>query len=816
MQVPTTNKRMTGVMLLIMVTAALVLVSAFCLLPSFNMALEKHRTNAAEDSQLIVTEADLAYTSVSGGVSITGLSPLFKATNPKHDNLVLTIPATNTNGDAIVEIGSNAFRRDATTYNTNYDFVALNVSSATNLKTIANFAFSGCSSLSAITLPNGLTTIGTSAFSSCVGLTAISFPSSLANIEQQAFQNSGLTGAILSHTSITTLPQQAFNGCSNLMSLSLPGGLTTIEMRALYGCTKLASVILPSTLEDIGNQAFQNSGLKNIDLSYTLITIIPQQAFFGCSSLTSIALPTALTSIRGSAFHGCSSLTNITLPNGLNSIGQQAFQNSGLVSVDLSNTLITIIPQQAFSGCGELLDITLPNDLTTLEAWAFQNSGLTSVDLSDTLITDIPQQIFSGCTSLANISLPSGLTTINICGFENSGLISIDLSHTLVTTITQQAFAGCARLASVFLPSGLASIEGNAFLNCGSLAEIELLGNISIATVGTNAFGGTTPSSLLIIVDEAIYPTYYSGAFSLSGAEQLAYYIRLKPTFADETLWEPNLPNLAALEEAIEEMSEIYLRTIKQVENSTTSYIAENVPLVISDYTLNYASGKTALEAGTNTITLTNGRRICTFDIFINATDISSISVSFSQNDEKIYSSLASLDSLKPKLTVTATHNDTSESVLEAGDYTLSGTIADVSSEQTITVKCDASSTTFTVNITAIALASLSVSFIAGDQPEASINTTLWQLKSMLKVVAINNDGTSFNVAFEDFTVDNINLVSGKNTLKVKYGAVSSTIEIEVTDNISPIVMSILIAAGILVVLMIVFAIATNVRRRKR
>ncbi len=54
---------------------------------------------------------------------------------------------------------------------------------------IGDFAFSDCSSLTSINIPDGVTSIGALAFSYCKGLTALTIPESVTAIEERAFEN---------------------------------------------------------------------------------------------------------------------------------------------------------------------------------------------------------------------------------------------------------------------------------------------------------------------------------------------------------------------------------------------------------------------------------------------------------------------------------------------------------------------------------------------------------------------------------------------------------------------------------------------------
>ena len=153
-------------------------------------------------------------------------------------------------------------------------------------------AFSGCSSLKSVTIPDSVTSIGDSAFSGCSSLTSLTIPEG-----------------------VTSIGDSAFSGCSSLTSLTIPEGVTSIGSSAFYDCSSLESLTIPNSVTSIGYETFRN-----------------------CTSLISVTIPEGVASIGESAFYNCYRLTSITIPEGVTSIGYETFRNcTSLTNVYITN-----------------------------------------------------------------------------------------------------------------------------------------------------------------------------------------------------------------------------------------------------------------------------------------------------------------------------------------------------------------------------------------------------------------------------------------------------------------------------------------------
>ncbi len=142
-----------------------------------------------------------------------------------------------------------------------------------NVTTIGSSAFSGCSGLTSIEIPNSVTTIGNDAFFDCCRLTSITIGSGVITIGNYAFFNcSGLT-SIKIPNSVTSINYYAFCNCSGLTSVTINENIKEIGVGAFVNCSSLTSVTIGENVEKIGNGTF--AGCSKLSIINSLNPIPP-------------------------------------------------------------------------------------------------------------------------------------------------------------------------------------------------------------------------------------------------------------------------------------------------------------------------------------------------------------------------------------------------------------------------------------------------------------------------------------------------------------------------------------------------------------
>ena len=180
----------------------------------------------------------------------------------------------------------------------------INIPSTINDKkvtSIGDYAFSDCSGLTSITIPDSVTSIGNCAFYSCSSLKNITVSSNNKNYTSE--------DGVLINKDKNELMQYPIG--KNETAYTIPNGVTSIGDGAFYWCYGLTSITIPNSVTSIGDRAFRScSGLTNLVLPDSMEEI-GSYAFDDCSSLSYVVIPKNIKKIDSLAFSSCKKLKDV-------------------------------------------------------------------------------------------------------------------------------------------------------------------------------------------------------------------------------------------------------------------------------------------------------------------------------------------------------------------------------------------------------------------------------------------------------------------------------------------------------------------------
>ena len=234
-------------------------------------------------------------------------------------------------GSGITEVGRYAFH--------NCKFTSLDLG---NIVTIGDEAFSDCSAVTALTIPDSVKTIGKRAFHECTSMTgALNIPDSVTGeIGEGTFYKCQFTSIEIGD-GITAIGKQAFYEITseNPTSLTLGNNITTIGESAFYGSSIGEDLVIPDSVTEIQKWAFYNCTNLTGDLTLSKnLTSLGEQSFFNCKFTGPIIIPNGITSIPVSTFYGVNTICFV-VPGSVTEFGNYSLDDrTGSRIIYLYNT----------------------------------------------------------------------------------------------------------------------------------------------------------------------------------------------------------------------------------------------------------------------------------------------------------------------------------------------------------------------------------------------------------------------------------------------------------------------------------------------
>ena len=430
-----------------------------CMLTVLALAVSCLLITAAAEEPVVQTAGDFQYTKRTDGTAeITG----YTGTDEE-----LTIPA-ELDVIPVTALGRYAF---------SYCSTLTDVTVPDSVTVIGDFAFYSCSNLKSVTLPAGVDTVGINPFYKCKSLQEITVPDEseyLAVEDYTLICTPEKKMICFISGSVDELSDDPIDYCD------VPEGTEVIGDYAMSACDALVEVTIPVSVKAIGNRAFRwSKALKTANIGENVATI-GELAFAGCQALEEIIIPDSVTAIGDRAFNYCSHLKVITFPAGMKEIrDQDLFTGCEKIHTVVLPEGITSIASGAFKDCVGLSEINIPGSLTSIDMSAFANGEnmIVTTDFGTAAAEMLGRQGLpfrvpgSECDVLVVYDeAGENITAIRvISGNEKAkekGATMIFKIPEGVTEIAPAAFKGYEGLVRVYIPDSVTAIGEEAFAGC--------------------------------------------------------------------------------------------------------------------------------------------------------------------------------------------------------------------------------------------------------------------------------------------------------------------------------------------------------------
>ena len=329
--------------------------------------------------------------------------------------------------------------------------------------------------------------------------------------------------------------------------------VTSIGYSAFRFCDKITSIIIPNTITQIKQYAFSSSGINNIIIPSSVVSI-GSKTFDGCYSLTKLTIENSNETLEFEAggnsyyyeFEGCP-LSEVYIGRNIAySSVSPFFRMSSIEKVLLGNG-ITTLNSKLFLGCDNIKYIRIPQNITSIGTGVFYEcSSLKVVEFEDgdnpiSFISSTNSPQFDGC-SLDSVYLGRNISGEARWVFLRAFVSSVMVGE-YVDAIPFSLFSGRG-VQYVYLSKNIQNIQEYSFAH-NSIKDVYCYAE-SVPTTISNAFYDTSiENATLHVPNKSIHlykqssPWSSFGSFSgLYGSEYTLSYVLDGSEYKSYKLWE--------------------------------------------------------------------------------------------------------------------------------------------------------------------------------------------------------------------------------------------------------------------------------------
>lgn len=303
-------------------------------------------------------------------------------------------------------------------------------------RTIGEFAFRNCSSLSTISLPDTVEEIRQNAFEKCLGVFKVQLGANVRKIGSRAFADLPLLDTVEYSGNIGFTDETAFDNSSSATS-----GMTVI----------LGDEVQSGTLG-----GYKNAYLKRIEIGRSF------EGFryrFDALNLEEFVVSDynehGLNTYDGCLYIGstlCAAPQNrdsIEIKQGTTAIGDEAFSSCKVNIIKIPDSVETI-GNYCFSNAKQLKAVRMSNGIESIGDYAFYGCDRLKTVNIPTTCRSIGKSTFKACSRLASVNMSEGLLTIGEDCFSQTAIDSIVVPRS-VTFVDSGAFGYNDKLTAVYI-----------------------------------------------------------------------------------------------------------------------------------------------------------------------------------------------------------------------------------------------------------------------------------------------------------------------------------------------------------------------------